>query len=121
MVYSANRICSIRREIVRLSKKGVRPCDISRELRVSHGCVSKILTRYEETGSINPGIIGGSKPKVATPEGKFVSTILVNFHKWSKQLPNISTGTRPCSHGRLGNILSKTRFARTIWCLQFPL
>ena len=60
---------SIRREIVRMSKKGVRPCDISRELRVSHGCVSKILTRYEETGSINPGVIGGSKPKVATPEG----------------------------------------------------
>ena len=52
-----------------MSKKGVRPCDISRELRVSHGCVSKILTRYEETGSINPGVIGGSKPKVATPEG----------------------------------------------------
>ena len=24
--------------------------------------------RYEETGSVNPGVIGGSKPKVATPE-----------------------------------------------------
>jgi len=28
----------------------------------------KILTRYEETGSISPGVIGGSKPKVATPQ-----------------------------------------------------
>ncbi|EAA07188.4 AGAP010359-PA, partial [Anopheles gambiae str. PEST] len=37
-------------------------------LRVSHGCVSKILNRYQETGSIRPGVIGGSKPKVATPE-----------------------------------------------------
>ena len=68
-----------------MSKDGIRPCDISRELRVSHGCVSKILTRfvgkketlpkiknilrYEETGSVNPGVIGGSKPKVATPKG----------------------------------------------------
>ena len=24
--------------------------------------------RYQETGSIRPGVIGGSKPRVATPE-----------------------------------------------------
>ena len=30
----------------------------------------KNILRYEETGSVNPGVIGGSKPKVATPKGK---------------------------------------------------
>ncbi|XP_067931460.1 paired box protein Pax-5-like isoform X1 [Watersipora subatra] len=59
---------SVRQRIVELAHQGVRPCDISRQLRVSHGCVSKILGRFHETGSIRPKIIGGSKPKVATPK-----------------------------------------------------
>ncbi|XP_051175310.1 protein gooseberry-like [Leptopilina boulardi] len=58
----------IRKQIVEMAGSGVRPCVISRQLRVSHGCVSKILNRYQETGSIRPGVIGGSKPRVATPE-----------------------------------------------------
>lgn len=57
----------IRHRIVQLAACGVRPCEISRRLLVSHGCVSKILGRFYETGSIRPGSIGGSKPKVATP------------------------------------------------------
>lgn len=91
----------VRRRIVELALMGVRPCDISRQLLVSHGkcglrhrcgvgsvvgyqstdnntmiislvpavicagCVSKILTRFYETGSIRPGSIGGSKTKVS--------------------------------------------------------
>ncbi|KAK5904271.1 hypothetical protein CesoFtcFv8_005853 [Champsocephalus esox] len=56
----------IRHKIVEMAHHGVRPCVISRQLRVSHGCVSKILCRYQETGSIRPGAIGGSKPKQGT-------------------------------------------------------
>lgn len=58
----------IRLRIVEMAAAGVRPCVISRQLRVSHGCVSKILNRYQETGSIRPGVIGGSKPRIATPD-----------------------------------------------------
>ena len=48
----------VRLRILELALCGYRPCDISRELLVSHGCVSKILARFAETGSILPGAIG---------------------------------------------------------------
>ncbi|XP_071495421.1 uncharacterized protein [Diadema antillarum] len=57
----------VRHRILELAHLGLRPCDISRQLLVSHGCVSKILSRFAETGSILPGAIGGSKPRVSTP------------------------------------------------------
>ena len=30
--------------------------------------ITTFLCRYQETGSIRPGVLGGSKPKLATPE-----------------------------------------------------
>ncbi|XP_043114669.1 paired box protein Pax-3b isoform X2 [Puntigrus tetrazona] len=56
----------IRHKIVEMAHHGIRPCVISRQLRVSHGCVSKILCRYQETGSIRPGAIGGAKSKTSS-------------------------------------------------------
>ncbi|NXX85747.1 PAX3 protein, partial [Urocolius indicus] len=77
----------IRHKIVEMAHHGIRPCVISRQLRVSHGCVSKILCRYQETGSIRPGAIGGSKPKVSP-----------SASAWSRANPGRGGGER----GRAG-------------------
>ena len=44
---------NIRQRIVDFAQNGARPCDISRMLQVSNGCVSKILARYA-CGSLLP-------------------------------------------------------------------
>lgn len=46
----------VRMEIVKLAQMGVRPGDISQRLRVTHGCISKLLTKFYRTGSIDPEI-----------------------------------------------------------------
>lgn len=76
----------IRHKIVEMAHHGVRPCVISRQLRVSHGCVSKILCRYQETGSIRPGAIGGSKPKVP-PQEPLPQVQVVHLTCWPETDP----------------------------------
>ena len=57
----------IRHEILTLARQGFRPCDISRRLRITHGCISKLLSKYRKTGSIQPSGEGVGRPRVITP------------------------------------------------------
>ncbi|KAF7259588.1 hypothetical protein EG68_03239 [Paragonimus skrjabini miyazakii] len=72
-----------RQRIIELAHSGARPCDISRILQVSNGCVSKILCRYYETGSIRPKAIGGSKPRVAT------NMVVLKIAHYKRECPSI--------------------------------
>ncbi|XP_040903628.1 paired box protein Pax-5-like [Toxotes jaculatrix] len=105
----------VRQRIVELAQLGVRPCEISRRLRVSHGCVSKILARYNETGSIRPGVIGGSKPKVATP--RVVQMILhlkhTNPTMFAWEIRDRLMLERVCDHDSVPSISSINRIIRS--------
>merc|ERR1719273_29719 len=104
----------VRQRIVELAHNGVRPCDISRQLRVSHGCVSKILSRFYETGNYKAGVIGGSKPKVATPH---VVDAIAKYKKdnptmfaWEIRDRLLSEGV--CTHDNVPSVSSINRIVR---------
>ena len=73
----------IRHEIIALALQGFRPCDISRRLRITHGCISKLLSKYRKTGSIQPGGEGSGRPRVITPR------IAQRNEQYTKQQPGL--------------------------------
>ena len=57
----------LRSRIINLSCLGLRQCDISRQLKVTHGCISKLLSKYQETGNVDP-VQNAGRPRVITDE-----------------------------------------------------
>jgi hypothetical protein len=105
----------VRKQIVGLAQQGTRPCDISKQLKVSHGCVSKILTKFHSTGSIKPGLIGGSKPKVATSNViESITSYKIrnpNMFAWEIREKLINDGV--CSNDKAPSVSSINRIVRS--------
>uniref|UniRef100_A0A915JVK5 Paired domain-containing protein n=1 Tax=Romanomermis culicivorax TaxID=13658 RepID=A0A915JVK5_ROMCU len=105
-----------RQKIVEMAHQGARPCDISRALQVSNGCVSKILCRYYDTGSVRPKAIGGSKPRVATD--KIVDKIanykreVPSIFAWEIRDRLINEGV--CTHDNIPSVSSINRVLRNL-------
>ena len=66
-----------------MALQGFRPCDISRRLRITHGCISKLLSKYRKTGSIQPGGKGVGRPRVITPY------LAEKIEQYTKEQPGI--------------------------------
>jgi len=74
---------STRRQIVAMAETGMKACDISRQLQISHGCVSKIISKWRATGSFEPRRIGGSKPK------KTIGDVVAAVRIYKRACPSI--------------------------------
>ena len=79
----------VREKIVKLAVQGVRVNQISRHLKITHGCVSRILKIYYQTNSIEPSI-RKLKGKVTTP------LVIHALWKYKSENPKISAPQIRC-------------------------
>ncbi|XP_077196731.1 paired box protein Pax-4 isoform X2 [Paroedura picta] len=105
-----------RKSIVELATCGLRASDISRHLKVSSGCVSKILSRYYQSGAIWPKAVGGSRPRLSTPQ------VVARISQLKKEQPSIFAweirrklrAEGLCTSSRMPSVSSVHRILRSL-------
>ncbi|XP_039251669.2 uncharacterized protein LOC120329137 [Styela clava] len=71
-----------RKKIIKLFEQGLNVVAIARRLEIANSCASRILKKYRETGSLQPGV-AGAVSKVYTPE------IVKKIIELKRENPNI--------------------------------
>ncbi|XP_039560506.1 paired box protein Pax-4 [Passer montanus] len=105
-----------RQRIIALAASGARSSDISRSLKVSNGCVSKILGRYYRTGAVGPRAARGRQPRTATP------AVVASIARMKREQPGLFAwqirrrlhAEGSCASGGIPSVSSINRVLRTL-------